>query len=75
MNVTEYLDRSLKLQQRLLVLEYFLYFLEQKVDDFLRQIDERHIFGVLPFIVNNFVVEVVDNDVHDEFDLVDHISF
>ena len=75
MNVTEYLHRRLKLQQRLLVLKYFLYFLQQIVDDFLRQIDERHIFRVLPFIIYNFVVQIVDNDVHDEFNLVRHISF
>lgn len=75
MNVTEYLDRSLKLQQRFLIFKYFLYLLEQKVNDLLWQIDEWHIFGILSFIVDNFVVEVVDNDVHDEFDLILLLSF
>lgn len=75
MNVTEYLDRSLKLQQRFLIFKHFLYLLKQKVDDLLWQIYEWHIFGILSFIVDNFVVEVVDNDVHDEFDLILQISF
>lgn len=74
-NITEYLDWGLKLQQRFFIFEYFLYLLEQKVDNLLRQIDERHIFGILAFIVNNLVVEVVDNDVHNELHLIYHISF
>jgi len=75
MNITEYLDRSFKLKQRLLVLEHFLHLLKQKVNDLLGQIDERNIFGIFSFVIDNFVVEVIDNDVHNEFDLIDHISF
>lgn len=74
-NIPEYLDRSLKLKQRPLVFKYFLDLLEQKVDNLLREVDERHIFWVFSLVIDYFIIEVVDDDIHDEFHLINHVSF
>ena len=45
------------------------------VDDFLGQVNEWYVFRILSFVINNFIVQVVDNDVHYKFLLVSHIGF
>ena len=70
MDVTKDLYWRLELKEWFFIFKYFLYFFEQMIDYFLGQVDEWNIFGILALIVHNLVIQVVDNDVHDEFLLV-----
>lgn len=73
-DVAKDLDRGLELKQRLLVLENFLGFLQQIIYDLLWQIYKWHILWILSLVIYNFIVEVVDDDIHDELLLVKHIG-
>ena len=72
-NISENLHRRLELKQRLLILKYFLNLLQQVINNFLRQIHEWDVLRVLPLVSDDLVVEIVDNDVHDEPLLVLHV--
>lgn len=72
-DVSENLDGRLELKERLLFLENAGDLLEQEADDLLGQVYEWHVLGVLPLVVHNFVVQVVNNHVHDEVAFIHHV--
>ena len=71
-DVAEDLDGRLELDEGLLLLEYSRYTLDQKLNHFTRQLNDRHVLRVLGLVEHDVVVEVVDDDVHDEARLLGH---
>jgi hypothetical protein len=72
-DVSENFDRGLKLIERLFILEHFLSLLDEELDHLNWEVDERDRLGILLSIMDNLVVEVVNEDVHDEGHLIIHI--
>ena len=74
MDVAKDLDWSLELEQRLLIFELFLSFLKQVVNYFLWQVHKRNVLWVFFLVVNYFIVEVIDDDIHYELLLIGHVG-
>jgi len=73
MDVAEYLNRCLEQKEWFLLFENFLSFLQKEVDDFLWQVNKWYILRVLSLVVHYFIVKVVDDNIHNKFQLVLHI--
>jgi hypothetical protein len=73
MDVSKNFDRCLELEERFFVFENFLSLLNQKLDHFDWQVYEGNRLGILLSIVDNFVVQVINEHIHDEGDLVVHV--
>ena len=71
-NITKDLDGRLELDECLLVLEDFLGTLNQKLDHFTWQVNNGYILGVLGLVRDNIIIQIVDDDVHDEHGLLLH---
>lgn len=75
MDISKNFDRGFKLVEWLFVLKDFLDLLDEELNHFIGEVDEGDRLGVLLPIVNDLIVEVVNEDVHDESDLVIHVLF
>ena len=75
MDVSEYFDWRLELHERLLLLEYFLGFFDEELDNLDGQVDERDYLRVLLPVSDDIVVEVVDDDVHNKVGLILQVLF
>jgi hypothetical protein len=69
-NITKDLDWGLKLHKWLLIFKAFLNLLNQEFNHLVWEVNEWNAFWVLASVTNNIMVKVVNNDIHDEGELV-----
>ena len=65
-DVTEDLDGCFKLKEWLFIFKYFLYLFQQVINYLLWQVDEWYVLRILSLVVHDFIVQVEDNNVHNE---------
>ena len=75
MNVSKNLHWCFKLNKWLFIFKAFLNLFDKEINHFVRQVNEGYTLGILLPITDDFMVEVVDDDVHDEHHLVVQILF
>lgn len=70
MNIPEYFHWCFESDEGFFILEFLLHFLDEELDYLNREVNEGHCFGVLLLVVDDVIIEVVNDHVHDEGDLI-----
>jgi hypothetical protein len=70
MNVTKDFYWSFKLDEWLLIFKTLLNLLDQELDHFIRKVNEGNTLRIFASIAHDIMVKVVNDNVHDEGDLI-----
>jgi hypothetical protein len=70
MNIAKDFDWSFKLNEWFFVFKTFLNLLDEELNHFVGKVDEWHTLGILASVTDDVMVQVVDDNIHDEHNFI-----